>query len=225
MGSSEGAKKGWTEESRRKRSEAMKRRWADPEYRARLSEADKASRTPESNAKRSATQKKLWENPEFRAQHAETEAKPEVKARRSAAAKALHADPEFKERHRESLRRSWEENPGSRQKSLDALLAKVPITAAEVTVLQALTARGLACTVHKRLGRYEADVYVESLKLDVEADQHWHTAPSRKAHDAKRDAILAAQKITVIRLTEEEITAGDWSRLDAAITACRENNV
>jgi very-short-patch-repair endonuclease len=34
MGTSEGVKKGWTDESRQKRSEAMKLKWQDPEYRA-----------------------------------------------------------------------------------------------------------------------------------------------------------------------------------------------
>jgi very-short-patch-repair endonuclease len=217
VGASEGARKGWSEESRRKRSEAMKRRWADPEYRARLSEADRASRTPESNARRSDTHRKLWQDPEFRARRAETEARPEVKARRSEAAKAKHADPVFKEKHRESLRRSWKEKPELHQKNLDALLAHVPVSDAEIAVLRALTTRGISCAVHKRLGRYKADVYIDDLMLDVEADQPWHTAPSRQAHDARRDAWLTAQGVTVLRLTEAEITAGDWSRLDAAI--------
>jgi hypothetical protein len=204
-------------ESDAKRSEAMKRRWADPEYKARLSEADKASRTPESNARRSETHKELWEDPEYRARRAETEAQPEVKERRSAAAKAKHAEPEFKERHREGLRRAWEEHPEAFSGSLDHILAG-PVNDLEVAVLTALAGRDVAFMVHKRLDRYEADIYVPELRLDIECDgTYWHSRPGRASRDAKRDARLGELGYNVLRLTETEITTGDWSRLDTAL--------
>jgi very-short-patch-repair endonuclease len=212
-----------TPESDAKRSEAMKRRWADPEYRARLSEADKASRTPESNARRSETHKEIWQDPEYRARRAETEARPETKARRSAAAKAMHANPENKERHRKALQSAWADPSPGQLASLDALLTGAPVSPLEARVIAVLIARQVSFVVHKTIGRYQADLYIPELNLDIECDgRYWHNHPDRMKHDAKRDAWLTSNGHKVLRLTQAEITAGDFTRLDEIITKVRE---
>jgi len=211
---------GSKEDANRKRAEAMKRRWADPEYKARLSAAQQAAHTPESNVRRSESAKRLWQDPEFQARVSEGHAAsdPDVKARQAEAARKLHDNPVSKERHREAMRRSWENPSPGQMQSLVALHGSKPVTGIESLVLAALAKRGVACIVHCRLGRYEADLYIPALHLDIECDgSYWH----RKEHagrDMKRDQNLASRGYTVLRLTEEEITAADWSRLDAAIS-------
>lgn len=60
----------FTDERREKLSETLKQRWADPEYRAKMSRSQRESqRRPETVAKRSSSMKAHWSDPQRRAQH------------------------------------------------------------------------------------------------------------------------------------------------------------
>jgi very-short-patch-repair endonuclease len=69
--------------------------------------------------------------------------------------------------------------------------------------------------------RYEVDIYVPALKLNVEADgTYWHgeeNFPGKKAQEARRDAKLNSLGYNVFRLSEAEINTQDWSRLDQEV--------
>jgi len=210
-----------TPESDAKRSEAMKRRWADPEYKARLSAKFKASMTPETRTKHSKAQKRVRSSETDKARRAEIEARPETKAARSAAARKRWARPGEHERQSEAIRQTWVTPTPERLNSLHWRHDK-PLTGLEIQVLAALAARGVTLPaehIHMTVGRYEFDFYVESLNLDVECDsRHWHAHPDRVKHDAVRDKKLKALGYTVLRITEEEITAGDFTRLDEILS-------
>jgi hypothetical protein len=123
-----------TPEARAKNSAAQKKRWQDPENRAKTSAAIKISKnTPESRARNSATMKKYYEDPEARAKlyaaqnTSEARAKksdaikiakntPEARARHSASAKKRYEDPEARARHSAAMKKYWDD-PESRVKA------------------------------------------------------------------------------------------------------------
>jgi very-short-patch-repair endonuclease len=90
------------------------------------------------------------------------------------------------------------------------------LTAIEAAVMQALNDREIPHLVHKTIGRYIADILVPSLHLVIECDGAWHHS-RRIASDKERDEELRALGFETLRLSEEEIKAKDWSRLDAEL--------
>lgn len=137
---------------------------------------------------------------------------------------------EKRQKQREQAKGRWkrmsdEERTAFMQRARDSQRRGM-ITRIEALTLKALTERRISSMVHFPVSLYEADIYIESLNLVLECDgKFWHGVPGRSEYDSQRDAAMEDLGYTVIRLTEEEIIAGNWSRLDAAITACRENNV
>lgn len=119
MGTSDGARKGWTEESRAKRAAAMKAKWADPEFREKQArirrgeeskaqpvEVDRPSKNKWTEDKRKAFSERMKvraQNPEVREKLSKAAQarwdKPEAKERASKIQKDRHADPEVKARH------------------------------------------------------------------------------------------------------------------------------
>ena len=120
MGTSEGARKGHTSESDAKRAEAMRARFADPEYRAQhaakikaararmsaeqRSEAARKSHTAESDALRREAMQQKWDDPEYRARREALEETPEMKQARSAAMQIANSNPEKRQRHSEYMK-------------------------------------------------------------------------------------------------------------------------
>ena len=89
------------------------------------------------------------------------------------------------------------------------------ITRIEAAVMQALNEVGVAYNVHFFIGGFSADVYVPSRHLDVECDGvQFHDDHDR---ELLRDAELWNQGVRVLRLSEVEITAGDFARLYDAL--------
>ena len=89
-----------TPEAKANYGAASKARWADPEFRTRVSAALRAGQaSPEAKANYSAATKARWADPEFRAKMKIVQADPEYKARHAAAMKIVQADPEYKARH------------------------------------------------------------------------------------------------------------------------------
>lgn len=90
-----------------KRSEAMRRRWADPEFRAKQIKRIRAKvSTEECRAKASAAGKRMWQDPEFRERMSEKQKRAARKRwqrkgeheKASMAIKAALADPEVRKR-------------------------------------------------------------------------------------------------------------------------------
>ncbi len=71
--------------------------------------------------------------------------------------------------------------------------------------------------VHKERSGCVLDLFVPHLNLDIECDgSHFHDE-STAEREATRDAALAEIGVTVLRLSEAEIKAGDFSRLAEAL--------
>jgi hypothetical protein len=95
-------------------SESVKKRWEDPEYRAKQAAGRIAS-----NAKRSEIMKRQWQDPEVRAQRIAVMANPEVRAKMSTShsrvMKENWQDPEYRVRQSErnsEIARTREVAPG-----------------------------------------------------------------------------------------------------------------
>ena len=96
-------KMGLTEDGRRRISESLKKRWQDPEYRARLlhnPDGTKISRTHsmETREKISASIKAKWQDEEYRKKICSSSPSEEVRARISKTLKDKWQDPDFRSR-------------------------------------------------------------------------------------------------------------------------------
>lgn len=180
-GTSEGARKGQTPESRAKKREAMLRKWADPQYRA---QREAIARSPEVNEKRSASLKAAWAR-----------------------------DPERRERQAEVLRNLW--NDAQFQANTLAVVAHRPPTDLEALTIAELDKLGIQYIIHHVVQRWEMDIYIPSLKLDIEVDNvWWHSDQMRDSdHDQRRDAALASLGYEVLRISGPEIKAGSLSAI------------
>ncbi len=137
---------------------------------------------------------------------------PESRAKMSEGQRAAWArkSPEEQARHRELLR-----HINRRIKGGGA------ITSLEAAVIEHMTTMDVPYLLHKPLGEYVLDIFVPSLRLDVEADgEYWH-GPGAEERQTERDAFLEAEGIVVLRLTETEIKTRDFARLDVALRGPR----
>lgn len=218
---SEGARKSHTPESDAKRSSSMANKHAEPEYAAehaaRMSEV---SSRPDVKTKRSESGKTARQRPEVKVKHDAANVDPEVRAKKAAGSRKRWARPGEHERQSEALRKSWDAPTETRLNSVRHRQS-MPLTGLEIMVLAALAERGINLppeNIHMLADRYEFDFYIDHLRLDIECDSRfWHAHPDRVAHDNRRDEKLKAAGYKILRLTEQEITAGDFSRLDAII--------
>lgn len=217
---------------------------ATPERKARRSAAmQEVNNRPEKRAKHSVLMTELHQDPEFKIRHADgmrqaNQERPEINDARSTtmqsrwtdspelfagSVEALRQDarsPEGRARRKQTFRKTWKTNE-KLVENLNATRANRAPTNLELAVGYELTKRGVIYIPRYFFARHELDLYVPALKLDVEADgRYWHDGkafPWRPDWDAERDARLAKHGIRVLRLTEAEITGGDWSRLDEAL--------
>lgn len=231
MGTSEGARKGHTPESDAKRREAMRRKWADPEYRAKRAALEQ---TPEMKAARSNAMRVTNNDPEKRAHHS------------AVMKKKFASDEEYREKHAEGLRKSWQntanaelraeimrqawiDNPDAFEGSLQALrdearsetgrerrrnlsalrAATNPVTPHEHAVALVLNELELPYFLHKVLEGKEMDIYIPSHCLDIEIDGSNHTGKGRE-QDTARDAYLKARGYDVLRLRHGMIDNGSF---------------
>lgn len=87
----------------------------------------------------------------------------------------------------------------------------------EVAVAAHLDALGVRYQPQVRVHRFLVDFRIGD--LIVEADGiYWHSQPKVQERDARKNAAVAAAGYRMLRLTEAEILAGDFSRLDAALS-------
>ena len=90
------------------------------------------------------------------------------------------------------------------------------VSSLEVAVAAHLDSLGVTYEWQVRVGRFLVDFQIGDLV--VEADGvYWHAQPKVVARDKRKDGVIAAKGLRLIRLPECEIKAGDFSRLDAAL--------
>jgi very-short-patch-repair endonuclease len=227
------------------RSKASKARWADadPEKRERWVGRQRAAWTPERRAAHGAMiRANQPTDPEAKAQRSERARRrwedPETRARMTAGLREAWADPEKRERllaasrsperaakASASMKAVWAAKSPEQRADANARLAKErrkikggrTITRIEGMTMEHLNDLEVPYLTHKERGDYVCDIFVPSLRLDVECDGGQFHDESTAEREATRDAALVAEGVTVLRLSEDEIKAGDWSRLHAAL--------
>lgn len=195
MGTSEGARKGWTEESRQKRAEAMRRKWQDPEYRARRAAKEQ---DPQTKTNRSVGSARANADPERRRKHSEYMAEKwatdiEFRERQANGVAERLKDPEFRKIRSEATARVAAANPPTRY---------------ELAVAQFLNELNIPYQLHAvREGR-EMDLYVPSCNLNIEVDGYSHQYRVSAGQDGSRDESLTESGYTILRLRHREIDKG-----------------
>lgn len=195
----------WTAERRQDWSGQMQAAYKDPARREKLLAAAREWwERPDSREINSQRMKRLWADPDYRERYQAAISNDERRAKLSEAAKAQWAalSEEEKQARLASMRRAFK--------------GGYKLTAIESAVMMALNDREVPHLVHKQIGRYTADILIPSLHLVIECDGAWHHA-RRMASDQERDEELRALGFETLRLSEEEIKAKEWSRLDEVL--------
>lgn len=79
-------------------------------------------------------------------------------------------------------------------------------TTIEIVIREVIARMGIDYIPEHKIGRYYIDVFIPSANLAVECDgDYWHSTTRAKLRDARKDAFLASQGITVLRLPECDI--------------------
>lgn len=212
-----------TKEGARKAAETLRRRReAEPELAAKLSEAVIASNKRRTGEKHDRTPPSPESEVQRRANVAE--------ANRRRKGEKRNVSPEGQASQRAGViasnqRRAGEKralSPAGREVLMQQALrmaAANPPTPQELKVAAALTTLGMSYTLHDTHAGREMDVYVASKKLDIEVDGAFHQLSQRKRRDRERDERLTAQGYKVLRLTHAEIDGGTFvTKLAAALS-------
>lgn len=100
---------GDTWRSPEKRSQAMKARWEDPEYRAKATrELKERWAVPAYVKRQSEVRKRLWQKPEFREKVMDSHSKPEVRAKMSYGSRMNWMCEEYRQKMSEHAIKMWE---------------------------------------------------------------------------------------------------------------------
>jgi hypothetical protein len=134
--------------------------------------------------------------------------------------------PESREKASESAKARWAKMGPAEREPILTSIAKANrgirgghhITKPEAGVMTYLTEAEVPYLVHKPQGPYTLDIYVPSLRLDIEADGAYYHDGRNADREAVRDAYLTEQGVTVLRLSEAEIKARDFSRLSTYLS-------
>lgn len=113
--------------------------------------------------------------------------------------------------HRPSVRKGNGHEPTEAEQKLLSALGTSAIYNLPVPTLQPRTSNYPPV--------YKVDVAVPSLKLAIEADGGSHRQLSRKAEDAKKDALLVSLGWLVLRFSNRQILE-DWPTVEATISQC-----
>lgn len=194
----------WTTERRAQQAQRMAESAATPEGHAMRVESGQRQWTNEKRHLRGEEMREQWADPQYRQSMAEKMARSGNRALSGAAARERWAamSPEERKAHMKKARSVFK--GGHR------------LTKIEAAVLVALNDREIPYFVHKYIDGYVADVLIPSLRLVVECDGAYHHG-RRNGTDEARDAALLELGYETLRLPEAEITAKDWTRLDAAL--------
>lgn len=195
----------WTPERRAQQAQRMVESAATPEGHAMRIESGKRQWTDEKRQRRSREMLEMWTDPEYR----------ESMAEKMVTSGNREASSRFSRERWAAM--SPEERAARLKKMHSAFKGGHKLTKIEAAVLVALNEREVPYFVHKHVGGYVADILIPSLHLVVECDGAYHHN-KRKGTDEIRDAALLALGYETLRLSEAEIKAKDWARLDEAIT-------
>lgn len=194
----------WTPERRTQQAQRMAEYAATPEGRAMRVESGQRQWTVEKRQDRAEEMREMWTDPQYRESMAEKMEHSGNRTLSGAAARERWAAM------------SVEDRKAHMRKARSVFKGGHRLTKIEAAVLVALNDREIPYFVHKYIDGYVADVLVPSLRLVVECDGAYHHG-RRKGTDEVRDAALLALGYETLRLSEAEITAKDWARLDEAI--------
>lgn len=199
----------FSEEHRKKISEAIKQKWTDPEYREKLIEAKRGERNSLFGKKHSEKAKyKMSEIKKGKRRSSETCQKisrtlkgkkpsEDIRRKLSEAQKIRWAKLSSEERrqqnktwHLAGLKASQEASPSS----------------LEIAIARILDALKINYEPQKPIGWYVVDFYIPEHSLIIECDgNYWHGLPNIKAKDKQRDKWLFRHGYKVLRLGEDAI--------------------
>lgn len=182
------------DEARRNRSEAARRRWENPEYRAKISEA---SRSQAEREDRAARARASWASlsPEQR----------KARGQRCAAARiGRRQSPQEIENRAQALRRYWTRVPEAERKRRGRELVvkrnRARMTDNEVAIAAALRFAQVTYEYQAIVGDAVVDFLVPEVKLVIETDgAYWHD----RAKDGARDEALSRLGYEVIRIPHD----------------------
>ena len=80
-------------------------------------------------------------------------------------------------------------------------------TSIELAAQEALKELKIEFISEYKIGRYAVDCFLPHLKIALEIDgDHWHSLPGVSKRDARKDKFLNSKGLTVVRISETEIT-------------------
>lgn len=192
--------KGITPEGRRRISEALKRRWSDPEFRETYTKSMKGNRShsKETRERISEAIRNKWKDQEYRAKIVRNTPSDEVKSRISATLKAKWEEPEFR---RKMLNSTFERTDSWRQAISDGVRAKWSDPAYRQAVLQGVAAnrdsRQVGGSGSATVPRRRSSSNRSKPKMrpeEIRRRRNLKRAEHRAKDKARRDLISAAKK-------------------------------
>jgi hypothetical protein len=208
-------RKAWTPEARARKSEDLKRQWAEG---IRKPQPKGRKQSAEERAMRSRLRTGHKHSPETRAKigaaHVGMKRSEEARANISAACLGRKVSPEVAAARSERMKLVWSnasqdkraQMVAARRAGLTGRTFPRP-TSIERLVHGVLDAIGAEYETEKQIGSYFADVFVPAKNLVIECDgEYWHSRNTER--DAKRDAFMIALGYSVLRLPGKEIVSG-----------------
>ena len=170
-------------------------------------EASEALVKERANTARRDKMAELWDDPARRARMSEVK-------------KAMWDDEERRSKRSEMMLAQWgaldtDARTARLANMRKAIKGGVTVTDLEAKVMMALNDLQTPYLAHYVIGTFSADFFIPSHNVIVEADGDY--AHRDHEADAERDAALAALGFTVLHLSEQEIKAGDFSKLVEAL--------
>ena len=89
----------------------------------------------------------------------------------------------------------------------------------EETVSKYLTSKNVSHERQVRVAQFLADFRIGNLIVEVDGT-YWHSIPKVKARDIRKNAAVAEAGYAMLRLTEAEVRAENFTSLDAALLVC-----
>ena len=235
-----------TQEHLAKQSSLTKKRWSNPEYKAKHSAGIKKAwdespperrgalrqqsfnLTDEAKQRRNEKVKLAWGN-------MDAEQKDEI-AKNRREAWQNKSDEEKAEHIRvlgENSKKWWasmtpEERRERNKEPIKLMHAAVGTdgpTSIEIVVQRALNQLGIKHEVHKVIGHLTVDIYIPEPNLVVECDgNYWHSLPGQKHKDIKRDYWLRSQEYRVVRIWEKEINQSALTTIKSVLSLTDDEN-
>ena len=182
-----------SESWKQKRSDEMKLRWMNNDYREKMSKmASDLAKNPMHTLKKSNSMKDRWTSEEYR-----NNVMPNL-------LKALKSEKRRELMSRAGKKRA-EEYPSVHMPFLKRIQDGVK-TNIELRMFQLLLSLGIMTEFNYKIGRYLIDFSILEKKIAIECDgKYWHNTERQKKSDKNKDEFLSLRGWIVIRFSEEEI--------------------